>query len=118
MRLNKKEMIETAMKAFLPEGVTLSKMQPLTNEQYDHLLALEDAEEFSLNYKTFLGKIIKVTDGDTLRAAVWFNNTPTKFIFRLGGIDTPETRKGEAKEFGKKVKEIMTTMIEGKMVKI
>ena len=34
LRLNKKEMIETALKSFLPEGVSLSKMQPLTNEQY------------------------------------------------------------------------------------
>lgn len=72
-------------------------MQPLTNDQYSLLLSLKDAEEFSLNYKTFLGKIIKITDGDTLRAAVWLNNAPTKFIFRLGGIDTPETRRGEAK---------------------
>ena len=82
-------MIETAIKAFLPEGVSLSKMQALTNKQYSELLELKDAEEFSLNYKTFLGKVIKVTDGDALRAAVWLNNTPTKFIFRLGGIDTP-----------------------------
>lgn len=90
-------MIETAIKTFLPEGVSLSKMQPLTNDQYSELMGLKDAEEFSLNYKTFLGKVIKVTDGDTLRAAVWLNNAPTKFIFRLGGIDTPETRRGEAK---------------------
>lgn len=62
--------------------------------------------------------MVKVTDGDTLRAAVWINNAPTKFIFRLGGIDTPETRRGEAKEFGKKVKEIVSAMIEGKMIKI
>ena len=72
-------------------------MQPLTNNQYQELLNLKDAEEFSLNYKTFLGKVIKITDGDTLRAAVWLNNSPTKFIFRLGGIDTPETRRGEAR---------------------
>ncbi len=90
-------MINTALKSFLPEGVTLSKMQPLSTQQYDQLLNLKDAEEFSLNYKTFLGKVIRVTDGDTLRAAVWLNNVPTKFIFRLGGIDTPETRRGEAR---------------------
>jgi hypothetical protein len=36
-------MIETAFKTFLPEGVTLSKMQPLTNEQYESLLELKDA---------------------------------------------------------------------------
>lgn len=97
-------MIETAIKSFLPEGSSISKMQPLTLEQYEQLRNIQDAEEFSLNYRTFLGKVVKVTDGDTLRAVVWLNNVPTKFIFRLGGIDTPETRKGDAKEFGKKVK--------------
>ena len=85
------------MKAFLPEGVTISKMQPLTPDQYEHLLKIEDAQEFSLNYKSFLGKVVKVIDGDTLKAVVWLNNVPTKFVFRLGGLDTPETRKGEAK---------------------
>jgi hypothetical protein len=33
-------MIETAIKTFLPEGVTLSKMQPLSPEQYKQLQAL------------------------------------------------------------------------------
>jgi len=44
-----------------------------------------------------LAKVVKVTDGDTFKAVLWLNNHPTKFIFRLNGIDTPETRKGEAK---------------------
>lgn len=60
----------------------------------------------------------KVTDGDTLKAVVWLNNAPTKFTFRLSGIDAPETRRGEAKEFGKKVKQILASMIDDKMVKI
>lgn len=89
LRLNKKEMIESAMKAFLPKGVTLTKMEPLTYSQYEELRKIKDAEEFSLNYKTFLGKVVKVTDGDTIRAVVFLHNNPTKFIFRLGGIDTP-----------------------------
>jgi endonuclease YncB( thermonuclease family) len=44
-----------------------------------------------------LGKVTKVVDGDTIKAIVNLNSIPTKFVFRIGGVDTPETRKGEAK---------------------
>jgi len=47
-----------------------------------------------LNFKIFLGKVIKVVDGDTIKAAVWLNNQFYRFTFRLNGIDTPEARKG------------------------
>ncbi len=117
MLLNKKEMVDTAMR-FLPEGVTLSHLQPITSEEYNALLEVKDAPEFSLNYKTFLAKVSKVTDGDTIRAVIYLNAAPTRFVFRLNGIDTPECRKGDAKEFGKRVKEILQGMIEGKIVKI
>ncbi len=90
-------MIDTALKAFLPEGITLSKMQNLSEQEYNSLAEIKDAPEFSLNYKTFLAKICKVTDGDSVKAILNFNNTPTKFTFRINGIDTPETKKGEAK---------------------
>ena len=50
----------------------------------------KDAPEFSLNYKTFLSKIVKVTDGDTVKAILCLDkNSFTKFVFRLNGIDTP-----------------------------
>jgi hypothetical protein len=62
------------------------------------MLNLDDAPEFSLNYKTFLSKIVKVTDGDTVKGVLCLDKDNfTKFIFRLNGIDTPETRKGEVK---------------------
>lgn len=32
--LNKKEMLETALKGFLPEGVSLTKMDPVSQKQY------------------------------------------------------------------------------------
>ena len=79
-------------------------MQPLTHEEYNNLVAVKDAPEFSLNYKTFLAKVSKVTDGDTVKAVIFLHNSPTRFIFRINGVDTPEYRKGEAKEFGKRVK--------------
>ena len=61
-------------------------------------------KQFSLNFKTFLGKVVHVTDGDTVKIVIKINGKLTRFTFRLNGIDTPETRKGEAKEFGKYVK--------------
>ena len=93
-------------------------MQPLTSDQYQKLVEINDAEEFSLNYKTLIAKVVKVIDGDTFKAVVWLHATPTKFTFRIGGLDTPETRKGEAKQFGKKVKQIVGSLIDKKIVKI
>jgi endonuclease YncB( thermonuclease family) len=90
-------MVDTAQRAFLPEGVTLSQLQPLTNEEYSSLVAVKDAAEFSLNYKSFLAKVSKVTDGDTLKAVIFLHATPTRFVFRINGVDTPECRKGEAR---------------------
>ena len=66
----------------------------------------------------FLAKVCKVVDGDTLKAIVFFNGVFNKFTFRLNGIDTPETRKGEVKQFGKKVKDIVSSMLENKIVKL
>ena len=59
-----------------------------------------------MNFKIFLGKVLHVTDGDTVKIALKLNGKMTRFTFRLNGIDTPETRKGEVKEFGKYVKEV------------
>lgn len=111
--------METAQHKAAPEQVYHQYVkQSMSQEEYNTLLEIKDAEEFSLNYKIFLAKVVKVTDGDTVKIIIWLNGHPTKFIIRLNGIDTPECRKGEAKEFGKKVKEIIATMVEGKVVKI
>ena len=59
-----------------------------------------------------------VTDGDTAKLAIKINNKIVKFTFRLNGIDTPETRKGETKEFGKYVKEVLTSLVLGKILKV
>jgi endonuclease YncB( thermonuclease family) len=97
LKLNKKEMIENAIKKFIPIGVTLQKLSKLEENQYNQLKSLKDAVEFSLNYKVFLGKVSKVVDGDTIKAIIFLNEVPTRFTFRLNGIDTPEIRKGDAK---------------------
>ena len=57
-------------------------------------MQLTEAQSFSLNFKIFLSKIVHVTDGDTVKAALLLNGKFTRFTFRLSGIDTPETRKG------------------------
>jgi len=45
----------------------------------------------------FLGKILKIVDGDTLKIVFKLHNSLTKFNFRLSGLDTPESRTGEIK---------------------
>ena len=65
-----------------------------------------------------MGKIVKVIDGDTFKAAIFLNGIKNRFTFRIDSLDCPETRKGDVKEFGKLVKEIVTDMIADKVVKI
>lgn len=79
---------------------------------------MTDAPEFSFNYKTFLGKILRITDGDTLKIAFKLTNSVTRFSFRLNGVDTPECHSGEVIEFGQYVKEVLRRMLEGKIVRV
>ena len=65
-----------------------------------------------------MGKVVHVTDGDTIKVAIKFGEKPTRFTFRLSGIDTPETRKGEVKEFGKHVKEVVKEMLLNKIIRL
>lgn len=88
-KLNKKEIIQQSINSFLPEGVSLTKDHTLTLEKYEEMRSIEDAPEFSLNFKVFLAKIVKVVDGDTVKAVIYLNNNFTRFTFRLNGIDTP-----------------------------
>jgi hypothetical protein len=47
-----------------------------------------------LKNKVFLAKVLKVSDGDTVKAALWLDNKLRKFVFRVGGLDTPEVHSG------------------------
>jgi endonuclease YncB( thermonuclease family) len=93
-------------------------MEPLTKTEYQQLDHLRDAPECWIRGKTYIGKVIIVIDGDTLEVAVIIHKTPTKFTLRLEEIQAPEVRSGEVKEFGKKVKEIVEKMLNGKIVKV
>lgn len=77
-----------------------------------------DVKQFSLNFRSFLGKITKVTDGDTFKVTFRLDGKLTRFSFRLNGIDTPESRSGDVKEFGMYVKEVLRRMLEGKIVRV
>lgn len=115
VRVNKREMIESSTRA---TGEAFLSMATLKQEQYNTLAAVEDAPQFSLNHRVFLAKVVRVTDGDTIKAVLFLHGVPTRFVFRVSGVDTPQCRKGEAKQFGKKVKQILSSLIEGKIVKM
>ena len=64
---------------------------------YNHNVFIISCEHLNISI-SFLSKIVKVTDGDTVKGVLCLDKDNfTKFIFRLNGIDTPETRKGEVK---------------------
>ncbi len=54
---------------------------------------------FSLKGLTFIGKCVKVYDGDSIKVVIPFHDTLTKFTVRLSAIDTPEIRSENDKEY-------------------
>lgn len=85
----KKTQIDKALENFLPRGINLLKLKTPSVSEYDDLLKATEVEEFSLNFKTFLGKVSKVTDGDSLQIFIKLLGQLTRFNFRLNGVDTP-----------------------------
>jgi endonuclease YncB( thermonuclease family) len=61
--------------------------------------------------KSLSGKVMKVTDGDTV-TLLCSNNQQEKV--RLDGIDAPE--KGQ--DFGEKSKQYLASLVAGKMVRV
>jgi hypothetical protein len=71
-----------------------------------------------LNFKSVLGKVIEVIDGECYRIAVSNNGKIIKANFKLHGVSVPDLKKSEAKDFANYVKKIVKEMIEGKVVRI
>jgi len=51
-----------------------------------------DVEEFSLNGKEFIGKVVDVYDGDTCKVVFYLKDKFVKFNCRLYGINAPELK--------------------------
>jgi endonuclease YncB( thermonuclease family) len=66
------------------------------------------------------GKVIKCYDGDTITIATIIDEFPCRFSVRINGLDTPElrTKNLEEKECGYFVRDYVTGLINGKMVRI
>ena len=101
---------------FLAQGLEVVNYD-LTREEYDDLIALEDAPVWTLEGNEYIGKIQRVIDGDSVKMIILLNNNFYKFDFRVNRIDTPELRSGVVREFGAEVGDILEQMIEGKLVK-
>lgn len=71
-----------------------------------------------MNFKSILGKVIEVVDGECYRIAASVNGRIIKANFKLHGISAPDLKKTEAKDFANYVKKIVKEMIEGKVVRI
>jgi micrococcal nuclease len=52
----------------------------------------ENVAIFSLNNKTFKGKVVSIHDGDTCKIVLDIDGKLAKFNCRLNGIDTPEMK--------------------------
>lgn len=82
------------------------KLDSINNNLTEKEILLLDSE-YSI-FDPFNGeekdaKLLGIVDGDTLNAAIIFNNKQIMIRVRISGIDTPET-KGDTEEFGIKAK--------------
>lgn len=62
-------------------------------------------------YADFTGKVVAVTDGDTIKV---LDSTNTQYKVRLTGIDAPE----RGQPFGNKSREFLASMVAGKEVRV
>jgi endonuclease YncB( thermonuclease family) len=82
-------------------------------------LNINQIKKFSFeNYETFI-KIIKVIDGDTIKAIFKFKDEFYKSNFRLNNIDTAEIHSKDikVKEFALKTKDYLNNLIINKNLK-
>ena len=66
---------------------------------------------FGVSADTLNGKVVKITDGDTL---VVLDADNTQHKIRLSGIDAPETNQ----PFGKRSKEALSALVAGQWVEV
>ena len=66
---------------------------------------------FGVFADTLVGKVVKITDGDTL---VVLDASNTQHKIRLSGIDAPETNQ----PFGKRSKEALSALVAGQRVEV
>lgn len=64
-----------------------------------------------VNAETLTGKVVKITDGDTL---VVLDASQTQHKIRLSGIDAPET----SQPFGQRSKEALSALVAGQPVEV
>lgn len=91
--MTKKEVIEQGIKTFLPIATNLKYEPKPTQEQYEELLNIGDAEEICLNFKCVLGKVLAVIDGEHFKTVLFVNQKPIKVTLRLHGVSTPEIKR-------------------------
>lgn len=91
---------------------------PLTQTQYSNLANLSDAPDFTLAGRAYYGKIQSVYDGDTVKILIQLGDKVHRFDSRLNWIDTPELKTGLVKAFGAEVRDIVSRMILGKIVRV
>ena len=66
---------------------------------------------FGVSADTLIGKVVKITDGDTL---VVLDASRQQHKIRLAGIDAPETKQ----PFGKRSKEALSALVAGQWVEV
>lgn len=84
------------------------------------LATMQNVNEFTLRDTKCDCKVLECYDGDTITIAIVWNKKPYRMKCRLEGIDTPEirTKNLQEKQRGMEAKHYLSSLIEGKIVKI
>jgi endonuclease YncB( thermonuclease family) len=96
-------------------------MEQLSAKQLE-LLSWSDTsiEQFSLNGRIILGKVVSVYDGDTCKVNLFVGNDLKQFTVRMMGYDSPElrTKNTTEKQCGNVSKTVLIKLVEGHIVKL
>jgi endonuclease YncB( thermonuclease family) len=96
-------------------------MEQLSAKQLE-LLSWSDTsiEQFSLNGRIILGKVVSVYDGDTCKVNLFVSNDLKQFTVRMMGYDSPEmrTKNTTEKQCGNVSKTALIKLVEGHIVKL
>ena len=89
-----------------------------THIQYEGLKEVTQAPKLSLANQVFMGRIFRVIDGDSIRIIIPLFEDYYEYSFRVLGVDTPEIRSGNVRQFGRDVRDIVRSMLGTCIVKV
>lgn len=117
--IDEKQLFIEAINYIYNNNITYNNLIKVNNNNIDiEICNDKNTSLFNLNGTKCYTKVLHITDGDTIKVAIYLFNNYYKFNVRLNGIDTCETKSknDKNKELGIKAKERLKDLIENKII--